>query len=161
MDVSYRALYAWVRETREILFRYCEAMDPADYTYEVPDLGWSSIRNTHLHVADCYWFWLAKFVGADRPDLRFEAYPDVPAMRQAFAEVDQLVERFLAQFDGQLDSPVSGTVRWQPEPLTVTPRWLLSHTITHEFHHKGQITFLGRLRGHVAPDTDLVLPRLG
>lgn len=160
MAESYQTLYQWVRATREPLFRYCEAMDPSDYRSEAPDQGWGSIRNTHLHVADCYWFWLAGFLGDERPDLTFEAYPDVASMRQAFAKVDQLVERFLARFEGQMDAPISGKVRWQPEPLVVTPRWLLSHTITHEFHHKGQIALLGRLRGHIAPDTDLVLPTL-
>lgn len=160
MDDTCRTLYQWVRETRETLFQYCEGMDLADYTYAAPDMGWNSIRNTHVHVAGCYWFWLAKVLGEKRPDLEPELYPNVAALRQAFARVDELVGRFLSRFAGQMDTPVNCPVSWQAEPVVATPRWLISHVITHEFHHKGQITFLGRMRGHIAPDTDLVLPTI-
>ena len=30
------------------------------------------------------------------------------------------------------------------EPLSTTPLWLLTHTETHEFHHKGQIVSMAR-----------------
>jgi uncharacterized damage-inducible protein DinB len=160
MDDGFRTLYAWVRETREILFSYCDAMDLADYTYGAPDMGWNSMRNTHVHVAGCYWFWLARVLGEERPALEPELYPDVTAVRTAFAAVDDLVERFLTRYAGEMDAPVTRKVTWQEEPLVITPRWLISHVITHEFHHKGQITFLGRMRGHIAPDTDLVLPTI-
>lgn len=158
MADSFHTLYKWTREAREKLFRYSEGMGPADYTHETPEMGWNSVRKTHLHVAECYWIWLAKFLGDECPDLSPELYPDVAAVRRVFAGVDELVDRFFVRFADQMETPVTGTVSWQKEPLVVTPLWLLSHTITHEFHHKGQITFLGRQLGHIPPDTDLLLP---
>ena len=43
----------------------------------------------------------------------------------------------------------------------LTRRWLILHSVTHEFHHKGQAPALARMLGHShpgKPDTDLVDP---
>ena len=34
------------------------------------------------------------------------------------------------------------------EPWSITPLWLLTHTETHEFHHKGQIVSVARHLGY-------------
>ncbi len=43
------------------------------------------------------------------------------------------------------------------EPLSITPLWLLTHTETHEFHHKGQIVSMARHLGYTPPNTILIL----
>lgn len=152
-------MYRWVRETREVLFRYCEGLPPDLYTRELPDVGWGSIRTLHVHVADCYLGWLREFaMEQPGPGLDPSAHPNVDAVRATFAEMDRLVDAFLDCFADTLDVGLTRPVPRRPEGLTVTPRWLFTHTITHEFHHKGQIVAIGRRLGHVAPDTDLVIP---
>lgn len=152
-------LYEWVRQTREVLFTYCESLPAELYVTTHPGFGHGSIRATHLHVADCYDHWLANFgLREGRSRYKPEDYPDLAAVRRAFAAADATVQRFLARYGASLDESVTNSVRWQPEPLTVPALWLLSHSITHEFHHKGQIASLGRILGHPAPDTDLLLP---
>ena len=42
------------------------------------------------------------------------------------------------------------------EPWSTTRIWLLTHTETHEFHHKGQIASMARHLGYVPPNTDLI-----
>ncbi|MEH6996494.1 DinB family protein, partial [Neobacillus drentensis] len=43
-----------------------------------------------------------------------------------------------------------------PELLSITPRKLLLHTITHECHHKGQIVAMLRQMGYEPPNTDVL-----
>ncbi len=43
------------------------------------------------------------------------------------------------------------------EKFVATPLWLFTHTMTHEFHHKGQIATMGRMKGHIPPDLDLIM----
>lgn len=38
-----------------------------------------------------------------------------------------------------------------------TPRQLLIHSITHEFHHKGQIVAMLRLLNHTPENTDILV----
>lgn len=85
-------------------------------------------------------------------------HPDMASVRRSFEEVDRLVGRFFDRYRDAGEARVTGRVGWQNEPLTVTPLWLFSHTVTHEFHHKGQVVTLGRRLGFPPADTDLVLP---
>lgn len=80
-------------------------------------------------------------------------------MRTKFVEVDALLEQAFETFD-QLDQPLEVT-RAGGRKVVVTQRWVLVRTITHEFHHKGQMLAFGRTLGYALPEaieTDLVLP---
>lgn len=157
---GWRTIYGWVRETRELLFRYLEGLPDGVFTRERDDVPWRSMRNLHVHVADCYRYWIANFaLDEGRPQLQFDDYPDVAAVRGAFRVMDEAVDRFLAAFGPRPDAPLTRPVRWRPEPFRATARWLFTHTVTHEFHHKGQIVMLGRELGYpVGADMDLVGP---
>jgi len=154
-------VYDWVKRTREEVFAYCASLPAEVYVRESDEFGWGSLRNTHVHTADCYRFWLAEeTLGAPMDRFGPRDYPDVAAVRQLFARVDDLVAAFIARFPGaRLERPLARKVSWQPEPLVVSPLWLLTHTVTHEFHHKGQMVTMGRILGYAPPETDLALPR--
>lgn len=163
MNNDLRVFYGWVRRSREILFGYCAALPPEIYTQDRPDFAFGSIRNLHAHVADCYLWWVGT-VGLGRPQvhIRGSEVPDVAAMRAVFAQADEVVEEALQTFNrlDQIYEWVHPVWSWKAK---VSQRWLLLHPITHEFHHKGQITALGRVLGHPAVlspgvDTDLVNP---
>ncbi len=155
-------VYRWVRATRSGLLAYCASLPGGVYTAERDDFGWGSIRNTVVHVADCYRIWLAQFaLKVDVPRYRAASYADVPKAGRLFEEVDGIVDQFLAEFGGErLSRKLSLNLSWQESSFVTTPSWLMTHTITHEFHHKGQIVAWGRILGHPAPETDLAGPGL-
>jgi uncharacterized damage-inducible protein DinB len=155
-------MYDWVRRTREVLFEYTDSLPNEVYTLEHPDFAYGSIRNIHVHVAGCYQYWvgtmgLQQTIGyVDEPA---SSLPDAASMRAAFAKVDLMLEEAFEKFQN-LDDPLE-VVRPGRDVLMVSQRWLVTHPITHEFHHKGQLLALGRVLGHPLPsgmDTDLVLP---
>lgn len=160
MDQSLHDLYRWVCGSRANLFAYLDALPPGVYSHEVAGFPWGgSMRNLHVHVADCYVYWLAHVgLQQSRRDLCPAHHPDVASVRAAFAAVDTLVEQFLARCADRLDEPLRRIVPWHEGDLVVTPRWLLLHPITHEFHHKGQLVLIGRQLGYPPPETDLSLP---
>jgi uncharacterized damage-inducible protein DinB len=70
-----------------------------------------------------------------------------------------LVKQAFVTFD-RLDEPLE-VIRPSQDQLMVTQRWLIVRSITHEFHHGGQLLMLGRALGPPLPEdigTDLVLP---
>jgi uncharacterized damage-inducible protein DinB len=155
-------MYDWVRRTREVLFEYTDSLPNEVYTLEHPDFAYGSIRNIHAHVAGCYQFWVGamglqqNITYVDEPA---SSLPDAASMRAAFAKVDLMLEEAFSKFQS-LDEPLK-VVRPGRDTLMVSQRWLITHPITHEFHHKGQLLALGRVLGHPLPsnaDTDLVLP---
>jgi uncharacterized damage-inducible protein DinB len=89
--------------------------------------------------------WLGAFAfNQKRADFSFATdyeikHSDVEKVRARFELVDEVVQRFLDEFNAHWFENIANKVKWQEEPWSTTPLWLLTHTETHEFHHKGQI----------------------
>jgi uncharacterized damage-inducible protein DinB len=148
--------YEWIRRTRELLFRYCETVSPADYVKELEIFGGDSIRNLHAHVADCYRVWLgSRGLGKSLPKITPDSINCVQEIREAFRKTDDLVHEFLNEFADRWDNTVQVCFE-EGESAEISSLWLFTHTITHEFHHKGQIVKIGRHLGYIPPDTDLI-----
>jgi uncharacterized damage-inducible protein DinB len=155
MDV-FVSQYDLIRRTREPLFRYCETLSQSDYVKELESFGGDSIRSLHAHVADCYRVWLGKrALGTSLSEIRPESINDVQEMREAFRRIDDLVLEFLNQFIGKWDNTIHVSFE-KGGSAEISALWLFTHTITHEFHHKGQIVKIGRQLGIIPPDTDLI-----
>jgi uncharacterized damage-inducible protein DinB len=155
-------MYEWVKQTHEVLFEYTDNLPNDVYTLEHPDFAYGSIRNIQAHVAGCYQFWVGA-MGLQQTisyvDEPASSLPDAQSMRAAFTKVDLMLEEAFEKFQS-LDEPLQ-VVRPGRDVLMVSQRWLITHPITHEFHHKGQLLALGRVLGHPLSsgmDTDLVLP---
>ncbi|MFE0557970.1 DinB family protein [Paenibacillus sp. NPDC058910] len=156
MDV-FKSQYDLIKRTRESLFRYCETMSPTDYVKEVEALGGVSIRSLHVHVTDCYRVWLgSRGLGKSLPKLKPESVDNVQKMREVFKKTDDLVYEFLNEFKNKWDPAVEAS--WQSGSVELTELWLFTHTITHEFHHRGQIVKIGRQLGYIPPKMNLAKP---
>lgn len=150
-----RKQYDYVRRTREILFSYCEQMTDDAYISEVEQYGRGSIRGMHFHVAECYAYWIGVFGLGRTFNWHLETIMNVAAMRGLFAEADQLVCEFLERYAGMTETRIEG--QYSGEKYAATPLWLFTHAVTHEFHHKGQIAAMGRMKGYIPPDLDLIM----
>ncbi|MEK3904801.1 DinB family protein [Paenibacillus sp. FSL R7-0179] len=153
MDV-FKGQYEMIQRTRESLFRYCESMSPTDYVKEIESFGGVSIRSLHAHVADCYRIWLGiRALGKSLPKLNVESVDNIEKMREMFKNTDELVYEFLDDFKIKWDPTVQAS--WQSDSVELTELWLFTHTITHEFHHRGQIVKMGRQLGYIPPKMNL------
>ncbi|MDM5155270.1 DinB family protein [Bacillus sp. DX1.1] len=157
--------YEWVRQTRGVLLDFCSELEPNDFTRQMDGFGWHSMRDTLVHIADCYNAWLGSFVllktkkpltskedllqlGLDEIKIRFE-------------HVDSLVNEVFEVFEvfaHHMGEPIQREIPWRKESemLSITPSKLLMHAITHEFHHKGQIVAIVRQMGYEPPNTDVL-----
>ncbi|ANX11685.1 damage-inducible protein DinB [Fictibacillus arsenicus] len=159
MDV-FVSQYDWIQRTRETLFRYCETMSPEDYVKELESFGGDSVRSLHVHVVNCYRGWLGnRALGKRLSEITPESVRSVQEMREIFRETDALVHEFLNEFKDKADQTVQVTLR-SGGILEPTALWLFTHTMTHEFHHKGQIVKIGRQLGYNPPETDLIEPEV-
>lgn len=157
MNEDLGRFYRLVKRTRAGVLDWLEALPPEVLLAERDDFAFGSLMAIYTHIADCYQWWLWS-VARGNERRGFDG-GSVPALRQAFAAVDRLVEESLATFTA-LDEPVTWTAP-EGHKEAFSRRWLILHPITHEFHHKGQALALARVLGHPhhgAPDTDLVSP---
>ena len=151
-----RQQYALARRCRSILFDFLRDVVGNDGLNRVfSEFGDKSIRHLLEHSAGCYFSWLG-FHALGRPRASFAHGPctTMEEVTNLYGRVDQLVAHFFERFGGSGDI----LIRTEHDPgewISATPLELFSHTITHEFHHKGQIVWMTRLLGHVPRDTDL------
>ena len=96
-------------------------------------------------------------LGKSLPEIKPESVNNVEEMREVFKRRDAMVYEFLDEFKSHWDHTIQVSFK-NGDSAQFTILWLFTHTITHEFHHKGQIVKLGRQFGYIPPDTDLIEP---
>jgi uncharacterized damage-inducible protein DinB len=155
--------YEWVKQVRNILLEFCEEIEPNDFTRHMAGFGFSSIRNLLVHVADCYIAWIGSFVllQTKKPltPKEFLKQMDVRAVRERFLLSDKYVDNYFNTLSPEeRNTIIEREAPWRnnDEIITTTPDKLFFHTITHEFHHKGQIVTMARQMGYdEIPNTDI------
>lgn len=153
--------YEWVRQTRGSLLDFCSELDPDDFTRQ-NGFGFQSVRDTLIHIADCYNAWLGSFILLEtkKPITSKEDLLELglAEIKVRFEQVDTYVNEVFKVLEHRMDEPILRQIPWREggESISMTPSKLLMHTITHEFHHKGQIMAMGRLMGYEPPNTDVL-----
>ncbi|NRD80037.1 DinB family protein [Bacillus sp. BRMEA1] len=153
--------YEWVKQTRQILLDQCKELKENDFTKEL-GFGFQSVRDTLVHVAGCYHAWLGSFVlsKTTSPLLPKEVINvmQIDDIQSYFQQADVYVDTVFEQFADQFDVMIEKESSWKVGSGTIrkTPHQLLIHSITHEFHHKGQIVAMLRLLGYIPKNTDIL-----
>jgi uncharacterized damage-inducible protein DinB len=148
--------YALVQGSREVVFNFIDTQVGADLNTPVPAFENQTIRYLLVHIANTYFHWLTSFALKKSFNLlEDQGFVNIDLMRPLFAEVDDTMATFLANFTGKLDIPLNGVIS-RNRQVSATPLQLFTHVITHEFHHKGQIMSMCRSLGYIPPDTDVI-----
>ncbi|MGE7219424.1 DinB family protein [Priestia koreensis] len=153
--------YEWVKQTRAILLDQCGELTEDEFTKEL-NVGFQSIRNTLCHTAGCYHAWLGSYVleATKTPLYSKEEINQMKLedVRSYFQQADMYMEKVLEQSDEFLNAEMEKKIPWRTESevIKITPRQLLAHAITHEFHHKGQMVSMIRMLGYIPQNTDVL-----
>lgn len=153
--------YEWVKQTHQILLDQCRDIQEDELT-KVFEFGFQSIRDSLVHVAGCYHAWLGSFVLSEvsSPLITKEVIEtmDIEDIQHYFNQADLYVDRVFEQFTGKIDETIEKELSWKMNSGLVRkkPQQLLVHSITHEFHHKGQIVAMLRLLGYTPENTDIL-----
>ncbi len=153
--------YEWVKQTRQILLDQCKELSENEFTKQF-GFGFQSIRDSLVHMAGCYHAWLGSFVLSETasPLLTKEAISvmKIEDIRIYFQQADEYIDAVFNTFNGKFDKPIEKELSWKAGNGAVrkTPHQLLFHSITHEYHHKGQIVAILRLLGYIPKNTDIL-----
>lgn len=148
--------YEMVLDSRKALLEYCATMSQEDFLRSSPNFGRGGcIRNMLVHICNTYQGWLANFVeGRTQIEIEPSGVGTLKDCIDYYILTDDLVFAFISKYENNpLDivEAVFDSNRFQSTPLK-----LFTHTITHEFHHKGQVLSLSRLWGYTPVDTDIL-----
>lgn len=146
--------YQLARFSRRVVLDFLETTLGHDINTPISAYQNQTILFLMEHNAGCYFHWLAHFaLGCPDINVHDKGRTTIAHIRRLYAEVDELVAAFFAHFEEKMD--VGITRVFDDETEIATPLQLFTHTLTHEFHHKGQIALMCRLLGYTPPDTDV------
>jgi len=144
----------WARD------RMFEAIEPLTAEQYNKDLGSSfkSIRETVVHLYAAEWAWHSRWQGTSPTALlTSDAFPDVPAIRRAWSELETKVRGYVD------DLGEAGTARVIEYKLLsgaagASPFWqMLQHLVNHASYHRGQVTtMLRQLGAQPAKSMDMI-----
>jgi uncharacterized damage-inducible protein DinB len=155
MHITLLHQYQLILGAREALFDYLEIIKPSDLLQPLQEFNNETINSMMVHSANTYMGWLANYsLQQNRAFFDVENCKDLPSIKQAFEQVNLVVNDFLHHYTNTIDVPI--TYLTNNKELTTTPLQLFTHVITHEFHHKGQILTMSRLLGYTPIDTDVI-----
>lgn len=134
------------------LLELAEKLPTDGFTWR-PYPGVKSIQEVLVHMLEAEEFWVHGVLQGGKPAARRASDYRTPAGLEA---VWRPVRRQTLAFLRALpDDALRDTrpVDWQEEPLSV--EYILWHSVTHEFHHKGQVCTRLAMLGVDVPDLDL------
>ena len=140
--------YKWVQSSRGDLFNYCASISVEDFTRSSPNFGkGGSMRNMFVHICNTYQGWLGRYLPSETIiEIEYVTIPTLKECRDYFEITDELVSSFLKKYEN--DPYKILNVQEENRVFESNPLHLFTRTITHEFHHKGQILSLSRLWGY-------------
>lgn len=150
-----RRFHTWTHLCFGRLLDHLATLSQADYTREIPNFGFATLRAQAIHVLNCEGFWIHTLQGARYVDRNPDDYPTVDDARLLQQEIARQTLDYLSKLtDRQLNSNTE--MRFPNGDVTVrTPALILHHVFTHAFHHKGQMAAMCTAIGHPATGTDL------
>ena len=133
------------------LFSRIADLSPEQFVQPVAG-SYGSIRNTLVHTLSAEWGWLDRCGGHTRgPALVADNYPTLESLITQWSQVQAWQSEFLSGLQNEdLERVIEfsfGTGEKQRQQMGD----LLTHTILHGVHHRGQVALLLRLLG-VAPE---------
>lgn len=146
--------YTLVQSSRERLFKMCSFLDSEEFVKPISFLGIGSVRNQLVHIYNCYHHWIGVYLLGLKPEYaKFEDYQDLNSIINLFTQCNQLLVRFFEKIsDYHTDELFSMSIG--DKDLDILK--LFTHTVSHEFHHKGQAVAGIRFLGHIPIDSDVI-----
>ena len=119
--------------------------------------SFASIRDTVVHLYSAEWIWMERWKGTSPTTaLDVEAFPDVPAVREAWDRLEAEVRDYVAGLAGDR---VHERIRYRnlAGKQGESSRWsMIQHVVNHASYHRGQVTTLVRQVGGTAVGQDLI-----
>lgn len=152
---SLKNQYEWAHKSFDLMLDHCNALSNEELYRKLEGFGFNTVWAQLLHMAECELFWFRIANGQHWIEIGDDDYPDVVALRGLFTQARATAKEYMDQLsDASVNEPTY--VEWEPgEGANTTPSRVITHVVTHGFHHKGQVVAMCRLLGHPAPETDL------
>ncbi|MFX1560546.1 MAG: DinB family protein [Promethearchaeota archaeon] len=142
------------RVCRNPLFQTLEKLDSEEFL-KPTGAGKGSVRDILVHIMNAERFWIAFLKDVKTEMFKYEDFPDIQSIRDAWSRVSSDTENFIKDLaENQLHHVRS--IKSGNQTISFTVAKALLHVTTHETHHRGFLIGLIRQKGLEPPDVNML-----
>jgi uncharacterized damage-inducible protein DinB len=139
------------------LLAHCRELSAEEFHREVPGFGGATVQLQLHHAIGAEKYWIGVLRGRidaneDAPD-----YPTVESLEAYRVQVFAATEAYLRGVTAEDLNTPRAMMTWGNRERVLVPAHVFMRTLTHRYHHQGQIAAMCRLLGHPSPGTDYPL----
>jgi uncharacterized damage-inducible protein DinB len=135
---------------------HCEQFSQEEIDREIPGFDEGTLRRRLHHIigAEQYWIGVLQGVVHDEPD---EGYPTIASLQAYRERICSTTDDYLrSASDAELNTPRTMTV-WGGAQHELMPAHVFLRTLTHIYHHLGQVLVMCRIMGKPGDRMDFPL----
>ena len=133
---------------------HCRTLDSGAIDREMPEFNGASVRLALHHAIGAEKYWIGILQGRIDADDDADLYPTIESLEQyreaTFASTQQYLR---TASEGELNTPRTMEI-WTGEKHLLHPGHVVMRTMTHIYHHQGQVAAMFRLLGSPSPGFD-------
>ena len=140
------------------LLAHCRGLGEEELNRELPGFGYPTVRLQLHHGIGAQKYWIGVLEGRiDAADDDAPDYPTIASLEAGRRQVFAATESYLrAASVAELNTP-RPMLTWGNREQVLVPAHVFMRTLTHLYHHQGQIVAMCRLLGKPCAGTDYPL----
>lgn len=144
-SIMLRDLHQKAHLNLQVLLEHCLTLSGQELNREIPGFGYPTVRLQLHHEIGAEEYWVSVLKGDIIVDENDSDYPTVPSLQAYRKKVFEATEAYLnGTMENDLNTPRS-VMTWRKKELLVIPAYVIMRTLTHLYHHQGQITAMCRI----------------
>lgn len=129
------------------LLAHCRTLSAEELNLELPGFGYPTVRLQLHHEIGAEKYWIGVLQGRIDADDDSPGYPTVASLEVYREQVCAATEDYLRSASAQELNTARPMITWGNREVMLTPAHVFMRTLTHLYHHQGQIVAMCRLMG--------------
>lgn len=130
------------------IIEHCQLFSVEELCKEIVGFGYPSLRLQLHHVIGCEKYWIGVLQGRMDVDDDISQYPTIEKLMAYRQDVHSATEQYLRTVSAEDLSTARPMITWGNNEKILIPAQVFMRTLTHIYHHIGQIAAMCRLMGH-------------
>ncbi len=129
------------------LLDHCRQLNNEELNRSIPGFGLPTVREQLCHEIGANEYWIGVLLGQMLADENLEDYPDIDSLEQYRLKTFNMTADYLNSSTPQELNTERKMISWGGNERMLKPALVVMRTLTHLYHHQGQVLAMCRILG--------------